>query len=153
MISKWAAKVGLAAVMLGAVTAAGAGTAPGKVMAYASTYVSPGERAGNYLVTAYAYYDVSRGSQAILAVAMYNSSWQKVLDINAYVGAPSWSGSSVVFNGTSMWNGSSVNVTVTFTPNTSNPLQGSLTITVHAQSGDVTFTRSSNIGIVYVSAS
>ena len=150
MISKWAAKVGLAAVLLGAVTAAGADTAPSKVLAYGSTYVSPGS--GTYVVSTYAYYDATRNSKAILAVAMYNRSWQKVLDINAYVGAPSWSGSSVVFNGTSMWNGSSVNVTVTFTP-TSNPLQGSLTITVHAPSGDVTFNRSSNIGIVYVSAS
>ena len=148
MISKWAAKVGLAAVMLGAVTAAGADTAPSKVLAYGSTYVSPGS--GTYVVSTYAYYDASRNPKAILALAMYNSRWQKVLDINTWVDAPSWSGSSVVFNGTSMWNNSQVNVTVTFTPNTWNPFQGILKITVN---GTVVFTRSSTIGIVYVRAS
>jgi len=153
MISKWAAKVGLAAVMLGAVTAAGADTPPSKVMAYASTYVS-GDM-GTYVASSWAYY---YGTTEILVLAMYDSSGRKVLDVHTYVGAPYWldsNHSGVVFNGTGTWNNSPVSVSITFTRNTSKPFQGGLAITVQWPSNSsTTFTRPSNsMGVVFVGAS
>ena len=149
MISKWAAKVGLAAVMLGAVTAAGAGPAPNWVRAFGSVYLTDGA-GGQYVCSAYGMYEHSVGS---IYLAVY-SGRQQVLFVSQRGVIPSWWGSSVVFDASGTWNGSSsVPVTITFTPNPNNIVQGSISIVVHGNNGNITLNRLGNLGFMFVGAS
>lgn len=148
MVSKWAAKIGLAAVMLGAVTAAGAGPAPSWVRAFGSVYLTDAA-GGQYVCTAYGMYT---GSVSSIYLAVY-SGGRQVLFVNQRGVIPSWSGSSVVFDASGNWNGNNLPVSISFTPNSNNPVQGSIQITVHTANGDIVLSRFGSLGFMYVGAS
>ena len=149
MISKWAAKVGLAAVMLGAVTAAGADT-PQLMRAFGWVYMRDAS-GRQYSCVAYGLYEPSAAG---IYVAMYAGS-TPVLYVNKGGVVPSWSGSGtpVVFSAPGTWYGSQVTVQVTFKPNSNNLLQGDISITVSNSNGVIaTLNRVSGVGYMIVAA-